>query len=143
MKKYRDFKDSLIETVQDTPDEIGVVGIREELYDLIPESTVVGLVNKHRPNTKITNTMLENYIGSAKAQNLTSDRVVKELRKLNPADSIFEAHVEYRLQDGQVVVISEEMDDRLNKLLSEHPVVLTYMSESVGNFMDVVNELEE
>lgn len=123
--------------------EGGVVQIREDLYELIPESTVVSIIRKHHPNTKITNTLIERYQADAKNQTLTPDKVVLELRKLNPADAVFESHVEYRLDDGKVVVISEEMDGRLNKILGEHPIILGYMKESVENFMDVVNELED
>jgi len=143
MKTYQDLRESLVKTSQEQPDEIGVIGIREEMVDLIPEATLISVVKKHYPDIKITQNLLEKYRTKTKARSLNPDKVVQELRKMNPADCVFEGHVEYQLQTGQVVVISEEMDGRLNKLLSEHPIVHAYMNESVSNFMDVVNELEE
>lgn len=143
MVNYRDFTDSLIQSLSEDHSKAGVVQIREEMIDLIPESTLISIIKKHHPDIKITNTLIERYRGLAKSMSPTPDKAVSELRNLNPADSVFEDHVEYRLDDGQLVVISEQMNNRLNKVLSEHPIVLTYISESVGNFMDVINELEE
>ncbi len=142
--KYRDFRASLSESLRaPQPDEIGVVEVREDLYDLIPEATLISVVRKHHPDTKITNTLIESYRKTVKGRSPTADKAVAELRKMNPADAVFEAHVEYRLDDGQVVIISEEMDSRLNKLLSEHPIVLPFINESADNFVYVISKLEE
>ena len=140
---YRTLTKRLKEFAGQEPEDPTVIEIREDLYRLIPESVVIELIRKHHPDARITNTMLEHYYGESQAQNLTTDKTTLEIRRLNPADAVFESHTEYRLNNGDCVVISEQTGKRLNKLLGENPIILDYMKESAETFMDVVNELEE
>lgn len=141
---YRAFKASLAESLEPkTEPETHVIGIREEMYSLIPEATVVELIRKHHPDTKITNTLIESYRSAARSRQLTSDHTVLDLRGINPADSVFENHVEFALKSGEVVVISEKTQKQLNKILGHHQDIIDHMSESSETFMDVINLLEE
>lgn len=141
---YRAFRASLVESQEPkTEPETHVIGIREEMYSLIPEAAVVELIRKHHPDIKITNTLIESYRGAAKSRELTSDQTVLELREINPADSVFEGHIEFALKSGEVVVISEKTQKQLNKILGHHQDIIDHMSESAETFMDVINLLEE
>lgn len=141
---YRSFKASLSESAPVAPlPTTTVVSIREEMYSLIPESTVVDLIKRHHPNVKITNTLIESYRTAASTRKLTSDKTVLELRKMNPADAVLENHTEFQLKTGQVMVISEQTQKRLNKILGDRQDILDAMSESKETFMDVINLLED
>jgi hypothetical protein len=71
------------------------------------------------------------------------DPVVYEIRSLNKLDRIIEGKITYTLNDGSIVAISEDTQDKLNKLLHNHTDVIEHMRESKDNFMMVVSKIEE
>ena len=69
-------------------------------------------------------------------------QISQEIRKFNNFDRLIEGHVDYKLDDGSVVVISEETQQRINSTFGQHKDVVQYMRESKDNFLSVLNQLE-
>ncbi len=120
-----------------------VIEVREEIYREIPSQMVAGLIKKHHPDIKVTNTLVESYVADASTRKFTTDETTQDLRKLNPADTTLENHMEYSLDDGTRVVISEDTQKLLNKMFSAHQDIIDHMRLSRDNFMDVIHQLKD
>ena len=59
------------------------------------------------------------------------------------SDKLIEGKLHYVLNDSSIVTISEDTQERLNKLLQNQKDVIDYMRESKEHFMYVVSKLEE
>lgn len=131
------------EHIKSSSDGPRQVDIREEVFRAIPQQMVVDLIRKYHPETKITNKLVESYLVAAADRVLSTDYTLRDLRSLYPADTVFENHTDYKLDDGSVVMISESTQKTLNKILGKHQNIIDHMRESKENFMDVINQIED
>ena len=116
--------------------------LQEELYADLSYTKVVDIIRKVYEDVKITDTLVESYIELASSKLFTTDPIAQEIRKFNNFDRLIEGHVDYKLDDGSVVVISEETQQRINSTFGQHKDVVQYMRESKDNFLSVLNQLE-
>jgi hypothetical protein len=114
----------------------------KELYEELSENTIANIINKYH-SVKVTDTLVESYKELASSNMFSVDPVVYEIRSLNKLDRIIEGKITYTLNDGSIVAISEDTQDKLNKLLHNHTDVIDHMRESKDNFMMVVSKIEE
>jgi hypothetical protein len=56
---------------------------------------------------------------------------------------LIEGRIDYKLNDGTVVVITDGVQQRINNVFAQHQDVVEYMRESKENFLNVLNLLEE
>lgn len=117
--------------------------IQHESYCQVSTSKIVSMIKRHHGNVKVTDTLIESYVELASSKLFTTDGVVQDLRKYNKLDSVIEGHVDYTLDDGSRVVISEDTQNKINKIFGQHQDVVQYMRLSVDNFLSVVNQLED
>jgi ATP-dependent 26S proteasome regulatory subunit len=114
--------------------------IAKNLYESIPHSKIADIIyEKH--NIKVTDTLIESYIELASSKKFTIDPVVHAMRDLNSIDSILEDKIDYKLEDGSIVAISEQTQSILASLLDNKYELVEYMRESKDNFMHVLREL--
>ena len=113
----------------------------EEINTTVPEEKVAHYIGKFHNVEKITDTLVESYIELASSNIFSVDPVVSAIKQRSAVT--FSGKLEYKLNDGSMVAISEDLQESLNKLLQNHNEIVDYMRESKSNFMHVVRRLEE
>jgi len=116
--------------------------VSKDLYEEISDSKVASIIREYY-EIKVTDTLIESYIKLASSNIFTIDPVVQRIRQLNRLDTIVEGKIHYVLEDDSIIAITEETQDRLNKLLSNQTEIIEYMRESSSNFLHVLEQLEE
>ena len=143
-KVFVDFKETQLISIDEAIQYIEQIKFEEEiaheLYEEIPAVKIANLIKEHH-NIKVTNKLIETYIELASSKTFSVDPVVTGIRSLNSIGSIIENKLDYTLDDGSVVVISEESQHMLNSLLEDKYQLVEYMRESKDNFMHVLREL--
>jgi hypothetical protein len=117
--------------------------IQQDLYEDISVSKIVNIIRKHHDNVKITDTLIESYVDLASSKLFTSDLVVQDIRKFNKLDKLIENRIDYKLNDGTTVVISDATQQKINNIFGKHQDVIEYMRENQDNFLNVLNQIEE
>lgn len=112
----------------------------EDIDKIIPEEKIANLVKKYHNIEKITDTLVESYKELASSNLFSIDPVITEMKQRT---SLFAGKLEYKLNDGSIVAISESTQHKLNRLLDNKYDIVDYMRESKNNFMYVVRQLEE
>jgi len=116
--------------------------VSKDLYEEISDSKVASIIREYY-EIKVTDTLIESYIKLASSNIFTIDPVVQRIRQLNRLDTIVEGKIHYVLEDDSIIAITEETQDRLNKLSSNQTEIIEYMRESSSNFLHVLEQLEE
>lgn len=116
--------------------------VSKDLYEELSDSKVASIIREYY-EIKVTDTLIENYIKLASSNIFTIDPVVQRIRQLNRLDRIVEGKIHYVLNDESIIAISEETQNRLNNLLSNHTEIIEYMRESSSNFLHVLEQIEE
>jgi hypothetical protein len=116
--------------------------VSKDLYEELSASKVAGIIKEYY-EIKVTDTLIENYIKLASSNIFTIDPVVQRIRALNKLDKIVEGKLHYVLDDDTIIAISEQTQERLNKLLSNQTEIIEYMRESSSNFLHVLEQIEE
>ena len=116
--------------------------VSTETYEDLSNEKLANIIKEHY-DIKVTDTLIESYKELASSHIFSVDPVVQEIRSLNKIDKLIEGKLHYVLNDSSIVTISEDTQERLNKLLQNQKDVIDYMRESKENFMYVVSKLEE
>ena len=116
--------------------------IVKDTYQEISENTVASIIKEHY-NIKVTDTLIESYLELASSNIFSIDPVVQKIRSINKLDRLVEGKLHYVLADNSTVAISEETQDRLNKILSNQTEIIEYMRETKENFFSVLEQIEE
>ena len=116
--------------------------LQQELYTEISHTKVANIIRKTYEDVRVTDTLVESYIELASSKLFTADPIAQEIRKFNNFDHLLEGHVDYKLDDGTTVIISEETQRIINNTFGQHTDVVQYMRESRENFLSVLNQLE-
>lgn len=116
--------------------------ISSETYEELSENTIARIIKNHH-DIKVTDTLIETYVDLASSKLFTVDPVVYDIRKLNKLDVVVENKIHYELNDGNIVAISKETQETLNKLLQNHTDVVEYMRECKDNFLCVVEQIKD
>lgn len=98
---------------------------------------VINAAKQHN-NIRLTNTIVSNYIEILESKQFTIDPVVLSVKQ----QSLVEGRYDYILDDGNTVVISEQLQDTINNIFQDYPDVINYMRSSVDNFLNVIDQLE-
>lgn len=117
--------------------------IQQEMYEDLSDNKVVNIIRSHYEDVKITDTLIESYIQLASSKVFNTDPVSFDIRKTNRLDNIVEDRLDFKLNDGTPIVISEELYYRINNIFGQHEDVIKYMRESAENFLSVVDQIED
>lgn len=131
--------ESLEEARNYTKKYIETEKILEDVDTKIPEEKVAHYIRQYHNVEKITDTLIESYIELASSNLFTVDPVVIAIKERMATE--FSGKLEYQLQDGNIVAISEETQETLNNLLQDKPEIVEYMRESKDNFMRIIREI--
>lgn len=116
--------------------------IQNELYEEMSDIIVADIIKKHH-DVKVTDTLIESYVELASSKLFTTDPVAQDIRKYNKLDQMIEGRLDYKLNDGTVIIITESTQQRINNVFDQHQDIIEYMRESKENFLDVLNQIEE
>lgn len=116
--------------------------IRTELYSDISENKIASIINEYH-EVRVTDTLIESYVELASSKLFTLDPVVQEIRNLNKLDKLIEGKIDYTLNDGTIVAISESTVFKLQELFKDHKDVVEHMRENVDNFLKVIDQIGE
>lgn len=130
---------SLEEAVLYTKQHISSQEILQSNDITIPENRVASYIKKHYNIEKITDTLIESYMELASSNMFTVDPVIVEMKT---GSSLITGKLDYTLEDGTVVAISESTQLQLNMLLKNRSEIVEYMRESKDNFMRIVREIK-
>lgn len=117
--------------------------IQQEQYDEISGNKVVNIIKEHYRDIRVTDTLIESYVELASSKMFTVDPVALDIRNLNKLDRLIESHVDFKLDDGAVIVISEGVQSLINNTFAEHSDVINHMRLNKENFLSVLDQLEE
>ena len=98
---------------------------------------------KEEHNIKVTNNILEQYIALAETKVFSIDPVVHKIREFNVFDRLIENKIHYILNDGSIVAISNETQEKLNTILESNHEALEFMKEGADNFLRILKVLEK
>ena len=143
-KVFVDFKATALTSIEEAKQVIKQIQFEEEiakdLYEEIPHVKIANLIREHH-EIKITDKLIESYIQLASSKTFSVDPVIYGIRAFNSVDSLLENKIDYELEDGSIVVISEETQLALGSILEDKYQLVEYMRESKDNFMHVLREL--
>ena len=117
--------------------------IQQELYEEMSDNKVADIIRKHHGNIRVTDTLIESYVKLASSKIFTADPVGYDIRRSQNLDRLVEGHLDFTLDDGSVIVISESVQSKLNNTFGSHADVIEYMRTSKENFLSVINQLED
>ena len=103
---------------------------------------VAGIIKKHHHDARLTDSLIEKYTNIAAAKEFTPDPAVVEMRVSGDVGQPFCGKVDFTLEDGSKVMVSEELLNTINNVLGRSEAVIDYMKSSQHNFMYVVKQLE-
>lgn len=129
---------NLEEAIKEAKSYIDNSLILEEVDTTIPEEKIISLIKKHNITEKITDTLVETYLELASSNLFSIDPVMLEIKEKT---SSLPGKIEHKLNDGNVVAISEETQNLLNTLLDDKYQIVEYMRESKENFMRIIKEV--
>lgn len=117
------------------------VEIIEEMADVMVAECIKSVHNVSRSSKQL----IEQYKSLCASKEFTLDEVVVEMRMQQPASNYIPNKIDFKLEDGSVVAISESylinIRDRLNNLNENKEEVLTFMKKSKDNFLFVAERL--
>lgn len=143
-KVFVDFKATELESIAEAKRYIEQIHFEEEiakdLYEDIPHIKIANLIREHH-DIKVTDTIIESYLQLVLSKTFSIDPVIHDIRAFNSIDSLIENKIDYQLEDGSIVVISEETQQMLASILEDKYQLVEFMRESKKNFMHVLREL--
>lgn len=98
---------------------------------------------KQEHNIKVTNNILNQYINLAEAKVFSIDPVVHRIREFNVFDTLIENKIHYKLNDGSIIAISHETQNKLNTILENNQEALEFMRTSSTNFLKILKVIEK
>lgn len=116
--------------------------IKTELYDDISENKIANIIKEHH-DIKVTDTLIESYIDFASSKQFTVDPAVQDIRNLNKLDKLIEGKIDYKLEDGTIIAINEQTQERLKNLFSNQHEIIEHMRQSKDNFISVLKQIGE
>jgi len=117
--------------------------IQQEQYTEISSNKIVDIIKNYHNNIKVTDTLIESYVELASSKIFTVDPVVVDIRNITRADRLIETHVDFKLDDGSIMVISEAVQDKLNTIFAGHLDAVEHIRSSKEVFLSVLDQLEE
>ena len=116
--------------------------IAQALYEDIPDVKIAQMIREFH-SVKITNTLIESYKELASSKTFSVDPVIQEIRCMNIASTLIENKLDYILNDGSVIAIGIELQNKLNSILDDKYQVVEYMRECKSNFINVIKEISK
>jgi hypothetical protein len=117
---------------------------KKKIYETISENTIAKIIKKHNEDIKVTTNLVESYMSLASSKVFTIDPVLLEMRSSYKTAHIIENKLDFKLDDGKVIAISEETVEKIGNILNtsnDKEEILSYMRQSVENFASVVKQL--
>lgn len=140
--------DSNLKSLEEVKEYIEIQEIadktKDKLYEDISDTKIAGIIKKHHEELKITTKLIETYMGMASSKAFSLDPVILEMRKTYKNANIFESKLDFKLEDGKQVAISEQTLKKIENLLnnsSDKQEIIDYMRENTQNFLFVVRQL--
>lgn len=117
--------------------------IQQHSYEEISDNKIASIIKNHHGDIRVTDTLIESYVELASSKFFTLDPVAADIRKQNKLDVVIEGKVDFKLEDGSIVMINEDTYKQINNKFGNHPDVIEYMKQSSENFLFVVDQLGE
>jgi len=141
--EYATLEEALEQLKQEHLQETVQKKLQQDLYGEMSDNKVADIIRRYHSDIKITDTLIESYVELSSSKIFTLDPVAHDITKFNKLDCIVEGRLDYKLEDGSSVVISEQTYQQLNNIFGKHPEIVSYIRTSADNFLDVINQLGE
>jgi hypothetical protein len=118
--------------------------IQHQVYEDISDMSIANIIKKHHEIPKVTSQLIESYVDLSSSKLFTVDPVVMEMRKLNKLSNLVEGKIDFVLDDGTQVAISEDTYLKIVGFINksgEKDLVTNYMRESKEHFLHVVEDI--
>lgn len=117
--------------------------INEQSFKTLPVNVLTSIIQRYDGTAKVTDTLIENYINVAASKAFTTNSVVYDMRVMNRTNRLLEGYLDYILDDGTAIAISEQEQKSINTLLEHHEDVVNFMKQSKQNFLEVLEQLKD
>lgn len=117
---------------------------KSSLYEDISDKKIARIIKKYNEDIRVTTTLVELYMTLASSKTFTLDPVLLEMRTSYKTGNLIESKIDFKLQDGTKVAVSEDTLKRIGNLLNstdDNEEIIEYMRQSFDNFMYVVRQL--
>lgn len=140
--------DSSLKSLEEVKEYIEIQEIANKtkikLYEDISDIKIASIIKKYNEEVKVTTKLVETYMGLASSKTFTLDPVLLEMRKTYKNANVFESKIDFKLDDGKQVAISEDTLKKIENLLNnttDKEEIIGYMRENTQNFLNVVRQL--
>lgn len=116
--------------------------IHKQQYTEISSVKIADIIKQHHASVKVTDTLVESYVELASSGLFTVDPIAHDIRNINKSARLVESHVDFKLDDGTVVVISEQLQHKLNNIFAGHSDVVNYIRSDKETFLGILNQIE-
>jgi hypothetical protein len=116
----------------------------ETIYEDISVNKVASTIKKYDYTAKITNHLIESYIGAASSKRFTIDPIILEMRMDNRLDSEIDGKIIFKLDDSKSVALSYETVERIANMLNnseDKEQILEHMRQNRDNFLSILKLL--
>jgi len=117
--------------------------IQQQQYAEISSKKIVDIIKQYHANVKVTDTLIESYVELASSGLFTTDPVATDIRQINKSMRLIESHVDFKLDDGTVIVISEQLQRKLNNIFAGHSDVVDFIRSDKDTFLGILNQIED
>ena len=117
--------------------------LNEAVYREMPNTILANIIHKHNGDVKVTDTLIESYTNLAISKAYTTDNVVYDMRVMNRTNRLVEGYLDYILDDGTTIAITEREQKNINNLLEHHDDVVHFMKQNKENFLQVLEQLKD
>lgn len=116
--------------------------LEEEVrQEIISDTTSIARIIREHHDVRVTDTLVEAYIDLASSKEFTVDPVVLDIRKTNKLTNIIEGKIDFVLNDGMGVALTEETLNKIRQLINIDEI--NQMKQSIGSFMNKLKKIEE
>lgn len=116
--------------------------IQQQQYAEISSAKIVNIIKQHHAGVKVTDTLIESYVELASSGLFTVDPIANDIRNINKSTRLIESHVDFKLDDGTIIVISEQLQHKINNIFAGHTDVVEHLRSSKEAFLSIINQIE-
>jgi hypothetical protein len=116
--------------------------IQQEQFSNISSKKIVDIIKQHYVGVKVTDTLVESYVELASSGLFTLDPIALDIRNINKSSRLIESHIDFKLDDGTVVVISEQLQHKLNNIFAGHSDVVSHIRSDRDTFLGILKQIE-
>ncbi len=116
--------------------------IKEDIFRATPHHLIAEIIANNYHDARVTDKLIESYIDLALTKQFTTDKTIREIRKLNAFDKTFDGKLSFVLDDSSQVVISNETYDKVCESINNIESI-QFMRKNKENFLNCIDIIQK